>query len=793
MHSLLTRAWSRRVLVTGLITALFLQGLWITRVTPARAAGFQPISKGDIVAALLNGQVNEYTPYGTLVQNLIPQASTPAGSAFDGSGNLYVTEFSANDILKVNGQTGAVSVFSNNSILADGTSFNSPESIAFGPGYSTIYVSDANRNGPGGGIHVLDPATGKGTGFFPLPSSTGSDGVGESDWLAFSPSADLYMTNENAAQGIMKVDPSTKDIVQPSFKPNLPNIGYAMSFDPSGDLWLSATNQILEYAPDGMLLRTITNGAFNTVFSAVFNPPFNTIYAGDLSTGTVFTYDLLGTLIRTFSLGSGVAGLSVAGTVVVPNEVAAVSLQPQSAASPIGTPVTLTATATNASGSPVSGASMDFTLNAGPDAQAGQQFKSVTTNDAGQATFVLPGLSAGTDVAVASVGTTTGTVSSSSALVKFVAQPGDLTGTANQLTNHAGDEFRGHTLATFTDPKDNGSAAATTDFSARVDWHDSSFYSSTATVVGTGQAPGTFKVDQSFAHVFCSPGTYKYTITVLDRTDKESFVLNGGSVTVTATSRSHDKCTFGRLLFSTAGNTRDALNGGVDSCSGTMVNSPSGLMVITAAHCLRLNSDGTIADQIAGFIPAVQEPLGNDEPFGVWTSTQIYMDPLYSQGNNTNADAAYDYAYVKLDPNSCFLGTDIGATGTGQCPIPDGKLAPHLGGGMNIEWSPPRGNGWLVFDPGANPSTCSPTFSNNDSLGSGPDLMVERCNMTDNPSTEVPVSGSAWIDTSNDELAAVTSKAGFFRYLPNIFDNDPSLWGTYLSDQARSDLNAFDS
>jgi len=114
----------------------------------------------------------------------------------------------------------------------------------------------------------------------------------------------------------MQVDQSTGDIVSPSFAANLPNIGYAMSFDPSGDLWLSDSSRILEYGPSGNLLRTITNPSFNLVFAAVFNPPFNTVYAGDLQTGDIFSYDLNGNLQNTFNVGSGVDGLSVAGTVL---------------------------------------------------------------------------------------------------------------------------------------------------------------------------------------------------------------------------------------------------------------------------------------------------------------------------------------------------------------------------------------------------------------------------------------------------------------------------------------------
>ncbi len=278
----------------------------------AAHAAFTPIATGDVIGSLGGGQVNEYTPSGTLVQTLMT-GSTPTGSAFDGQGNLFVTEFGANDIRRVDATTGAVTVFSNNTILADGTKYNSPESIAFNAGFTKMYVSDANRGGPGGGIHVVDASTGKGLDFLPLSSSTGSQGQGESDWLAFNASNALYMTNENPTQGVMKVNLTTKDIVSPSFVPNLPNVGYAISFDKNGNLWVGDTSTILEFSSAGVLLKTITNPNFSIVFAAVFNPAGDTFYAGDLENGKIYTYALDGTLQGTFAATSGVEGLSVAG------------------------------------------------------------------------------------------------------------------------------------------------------------------------------------------------------------------------------------------------------------------------------------------------------------------------------------------------------------------------------------------------------------------------------------------------------------------------------------------------
>jgi hypothetical protein len=284
--------------------------------TPASATGSAAITKGDLVVSTANDEVDEYTPSGIFVKKLMTSTNglgLPTGSAFDGKGNLYVTDFANNQILKRDAVTGIISVFASSSTLGDGHVLNSPESIVFNRSYSEMFVSDANRYGSGGGINVLSTATGKGIAFYSLSSSNGSEGAGEADWLAFDANSTLYVTNENPVQGVMKVNTTTGDVVQPSFIPNLPNYGYALSFDKNGDLWLGNTDRIVEYTSGGALLKTITNPNFSLIFAAIFNPAGDLFYAGDLITGVVYTYDLGGNLIGSFNAGSGIDGLSVAG------------------------------------------------------------------------------------------------------------------------------------------------------------------------------------------------------------------------------------------------------------------------------------------------------------------------------------------------------------------------------------------------------------------------------------------------------------------------------------------------
>jgi GDSL-like Lipase/Acylhydrolase family len=294
-------------------------GATIFASASARAASV--IAKGDLAVSLPTG-VDEYTPTGTFVQHLITSSDGlvyPTGSAFDGNGNLYVTDFSGDRILRRDALTGAVTVAASDATLGNGHTFNAPESIVFNKGYTQMYVSDANRGGPGGGINIVDTSTGAGAGFYPLPTSSGSLGMGESDWLALDANSNLYMTNENPSQGIMKVDQTTGDIVQPSLVSSLPDDGYALSFDKNGNLWVGDTTSILKYGADGTPLKTITNTSFNLVFSAVFNATGDQFYAGDLGNGNVYTYDLNGNLLNSFNAGGGVSGLSVSGAFVPPN------------------------------------------------------------------------------------------------------------------------------------------------------------------------------------------------------------------------------------------------------------------------------------------------------------------------------------------------------------------------------------------------------------------------------------------------------------------------------------------
>jgi V8-like Glu-specific endopeptidase len=69
-------------------------------------------------------------------------------------------------------------------------------------------------------------------------------------------------------------------------------------------------------------------------------------------------------------------------------------------------------------------------------------------------------------------------------------------------------------------------------------------------------------------------------------------------------------------------------------CTATVVDSPTGNVVVTAAHCLRGRKAATLA-----FVPGFHEGVA---PLGVWAVTRIVVDSAWAD----SADPDHDFAFV---------------------------------------------------------------------------------------------------------------------------------------------------
>jgi V8-like Glu-specific endopeptidase len=68
-------------------------------------------------------------------------------------------------------------------------------------------------------------------------------------------------------------------------------------------------------------------------------------------------------------------------------------------------------------------------------------------------------------------------------------------------------------------------------------------------------------------------------------------------------------------------------------CTGSVVASPAGDLVVTAAHCMQGKQAGNVA-----FVPEYHR---SQQPFGVWTVTQVFVNHAWSSSQNPNDDFAF--------------------------------------------------------------------------------------------------------------------------------------------------------
>lgn len=86
-------------------------------------------------------------------------------------------------------------------------------------------------------------------------------------------------------------------------------------------------------------------------------------------------------------------------------------------------------------------------------------------------------------------------------------------------------------------------------------------------------------------------------------------------------------------LFGTA---NGSINGQGHYCTGSVVNSPKGDIVVTAAHCV-YDSSGVYTD--IAFVPGYHD---GQDPYGVWIPSAVVVAPQWA----TSSDPDYDVAFL---------------------------------------------------------------------------------------------------------------------------------------------------
>jgi DNA-binding beta-propeller fold protein YncE len=258
-----------------------------------------PYGTGNIFVSLRNGTVREYTPAGVLVQTLVTgRTGELTGSAFDSSGNFYVTAgFTGGDVLKFNaGTTAGPSVF--------GSGYaNNPESILFDAG-GNVWVGAADSvGGPG----ILKKFSSTGTPLATFNLAAEDRGV---DWIDLAADGKtMYYTSEGSQ--IKRFDVSTNT--------QLSDFGagggtqYALRILDDGGVLVANTTNVLRYNAAGAVVQTYLNGS-NLLFALNLDPDGTSFWTAEYVSGTVYRINIAtGAVISSFSVGAGVSGLSILG------------------------------------------------------------------------------------------------------------------------------------------------------------------------------------------------------------------------------------------------------------------------------------------------------------------------------------------------------------------------------------------------------------------------------------------------------------------------------------------------
>jgi Bacterial Ig-like domain (group 1) len=362
-----------------LLVALGLGLLFAFTARPAAAAGV-PYAPGDVFAADTNGLIHHYSPTGVLLDTLNTgsNAAEESGMCFGEMGRLRSTNFTANDM----------SLFDNMGNLLThpwGSGFNShPESCVLDAA-GDIYVGQAD-----GSRDVLKFDTSGA----PLASYNVTTGPRGSDWIDLAADqCTLYYTSEGPTIRRFNVCTNTQ---LPDFATNFTVPGgttdcYALRIRTNGEVMVACHDRVYRLDPAGTVIQTYPVSTFgeNFVFALNLDPDGTSFWTAGIFSGKVYRINIAtGALITQFATGAEVGGLAVFGEITAARPPASLDLEPKTATNPVGTQHCVTATVKDATGQPLEGVTVQFSVTgtAGNSASG-----SVDTDANGKATFCYTG------------------------------------------------------------------------------------------------------------------------------------------------------------------------------------------------------------------------------------------------------------------------------------------------------------------------------------------------------------------------------------------------------------------
>jgi hypothetical protein len=379
---------------------------------PARATTNWDI--GDIFLGVASGTYQVRDQAGALKESLVTgRGGFTTGCSFDQSGNLYVTEFSANNVSSFLGPMPPHT----NSLFGSG--YSTPESIVFDAA-GNVYVGNL-----GNGIRQYAP---DGT-FIKTVINTRVDFfdiAADQDTILYTQEGNSILTTSISSGG------------SGSFSSGTATQAFAIRILADGGALLADLNNVKRYNAAGAVVDTYDVSGENSWFSLNLDPDGTSFWAGNFSSASYYKFDIatgggVDNHLAQFNTGTGTQtlfGICLFGeiTAAIPRDI---TLDPEIALNPVGTTHTVIATVTEDS-APLEGAEVTFEVASGPNAA---DSGSDTTDAAGEAEFTYTGDGGkGVDEIEASFVDSDDNVNASSPVLKFWdddCQPNDVPDTCD--------------------------------------------------------------------------------------------------------------------------------------------------------------------------------------------------------------------------------------------------------------------------------------------------------------------------------------------------------------------------
>lgn len=254
-------------------------GLALASASPASAVLFV---EGDVFASIGSGLVQHYNAAGVLLETLdTTNGGFTTGSAFDASGNLYVTNFSAN----------RVAVFDNTGVLVNAdfvSGLSTPESVVFDQA-GNLYVGNL-----GNGIRKYTSA-GAFVGTVINTRVDFFDLTADQSTFRYGQEGNVILTVSNATPGTPG----------PNFASGLTQ-AFAMRVLSDGGLLVADNVNIKRFDAGGNLVQSYDVATVDGWFALNLDPDGESFWSGSFNDGILRKFDIDdGSVSQTIATGCG--------------------------------------------------------------------------------------------------------------------------------------------------------------------------------------------------------------------------------------------------------------------------------------------------------------------------------------------------------------------------------------------------------------------------------------------------------------------------------------------------------